>query len=107
MEINNRPNSWNEHWFQFILRNPDKPWDWEYLSSNPNLTMEFVEKYQDKHWDWDLICANKMGTMKRDFIHKSIRQQQFMDTNFEPLIMTVFHPKNIHKFGDLVFLDET
>jgi len=78
MKINNSRNTWNEHWFQFILRNPDKPWDWycitnnenvtlelidkypdkpwdwEYLSSNPNLTMEFVEKYQDKPWDWEI-----------------------------------------------------
>ena len=27
---------------------PEKPWDWFWISMNPNLTMEFIEKNIDK-----------------------------------------------------------
>ena len=26
---------------------PNKPWDWDRVSSNPNITMEFIEKNLD------------------------------------------------------------
>ena len=31
----------------------DKPWDWRYISKNPNITMEIIEKYPDKPWNWN------------------------------------------------------
>ena len=34
---------------------PDKPWDWEGISRNPNITMEFIEANPDKDWNWHLI----------------------------------------------------
>ena len=27
---------------------PDKYWDWDYISENPNITMEFIEKHMNK-----------------------------------------------------------
>ena len=27
-----------------IKKNPNKPWDWFWISRNPNITMEFIEK---------------------------------------------------------------
>jgi hypothetical protein len=40
---------------KILIKYPDKPWDWDYLSFNPNITMEFIEKYPDKHWNWVAI----------------------------------------------------
>jgi hypothetical protein len=47
-----------------IEKNPDKPWDWEYISCNPNLTMEMIEKNPDKPWDWNDISLNPTITME-------------------------------------------
>ena len=35
-------------WFQFILDNPEKSWDWYELSRNPNITWEIVKANPDK-----------------------------------------------------------
>ena len=37
---------------KLINKYPDKPWDWGWLSENPNITPEFVEKYPNKPWNW-------------------------------------------------------
>ena len=37
---------------KMITDNPTYEWDWEALSSNPNITETFVEKNINKHWDW-------------------------------------------------------
>ena len=29
---------WRKQWFQYILDNPDKSWDYKSLSRNPNIT---------------------------------------------------------------------
>ena len=36
----------------------DKPWDYEYLSENPNITWEIVQQNPDKPWDWSDISRN-------------------------------------------------
>ena len=43
--------NWNHHFFNFILANPDKPWNWTYVSSNPNITMEIVNANPNKPWN--------------------------------------------------------
>src|SRR3989344_4263446 len=37
---------------------PDKPWDWERLSYNPNITWQIVLDNQDKPWDWLGLSCN-------------------------------------------------
>ena len=49
---------------KFIEKNPDKPWDWEGISSNSNITMKFIEKNPDKPWDWEGISSNSNLTME-------------------------------------------
>lgn len=34
-------------------------WDWEYVSMNPNLTMEYIELHPEKPWRWDCISQNR------------------------------------------------
>ena len=31
---------------EFIEKYPDKPWDWEWISENPNITMEILKSIQ-------------------------------------------------------------
>jgi hypothetical protein len=51
-----------------IEKYPDKNWCWgQYgISSNPNLTLEWIEKYPDKEWDWGYqgISSNPNFTIK-------------------------------------------
>ena len=53
---------------KLLEKYPDKPWDWRYISRNPNITMEFIEKYPNKPWNWRGISANPNITM--DIIEK-------------------------------------
>ncbi len=46
-----------------IKANPDKPWCWDGISRNPNLTMEMINANPDKPWDWDEISRNSNITM--------------------------------------------
>ena len=67
---------WNWRWISmnpnitvdFIEKHPDKPWDWEGISMNPNITMEFIEKHSDKPWNWYFISRYQNITM--DIIEK-------------------------------------
>jgi hypothetical protein len=35
------------------------PWNWNWISANPNLTIEYVETHPEKDWDWHKISDNK------------------------------------------------
>jgi len=45
-----------------IKDNPDAPWNWRELSSNRNMTWEFIKSHHDecpdKNWDWFLISLH-------------------------------------------------
>ena len=59
---------WEVHYWSFITKYVDKPWNWVTISLNPNITMEIIEKYPDKPWDWITMSGNIGITMK--FIEK-------------------------------------
>jgi hypothetical protein len=47
------PNLWIKfcHMFSTILKfYPNKPWNWFYISQNPNLLMEIISNNPDKLW---------------------------------------------------------
>jgi hypothetical protein len=46
-----------------IIANPDKPWYWENISQNPNLTIYYIIANPDKTWDWYVISRNPNITM--------------------------------------------
>ena len=52
MKYKDLEDEWSQQWFQFILDNSDKPWDWNLLSENPNITWEIIEANHDKEWNW-------------------------------------------------------
>jgi len=41
-----------EDWFDYILENPDKPWNYGFLSMNPNITWDIVLANPDFPWDY-------------------------------------------------------
>lgn len=56
----------------FIETNIHRDWHWGMhgLSSNPNLTTEFVEKYKDKQWEWGSLGLSINLNMNQNFIEK-------------------------------------
>ena len=54
---------------------PDKHWNFNNISHNPNITMEIIEKYPEKPWDWDGISMNPNITM--EMIEKNINKIKF------------------------------
>jgi len=51
---------------EFINENLDKPWDWFYISANPNITMKYIKENPDKPWDWDGISRNPFTRDKQE-----------------------------------------
>ena len=47
----------------FIIKNAIK-FEWNDISSNPNITMKMIEKYQNNPWNWSYISINKAITME-------------------------------------------
>ena len=58
MKYKDLENEWSQHWFQFIKNNLDKPWNWNLLSQNLNLTSDIVRDNPDKSWDWYFLIDN-------------------------------------------------
>ena len=57
-------NEYSRKYCKFILNNPDKNWNWDDISKNPNITMKFILDNPDKDWDWEIISCNPNITMK-------------------------------------------
>jgi len=47
-----RDSRWYKKWFKFIQNNPDKDWNWNGISLNPNITWEIIQNNPDKNWSW-------------------------------------------------------
>ena len=48
----------------FIDKYPNMCWNWSELSKHPDLTIDFIEKYSDKLWDWNIISKYSKITIK-------------------------------------------
>jgi hypothetical protein len=53
-----------------VEANPDKPWDYDWMSQNPNISWEIVEANPDKPWDYRRFSNNKMW--KHEFFAKQL-----------------------------------
>jgi len=49
---------------EIIEKHPEKPWNWLYISMNPNITMEMIEKHPEKPWNWIGISCHPNLTME-------------------------------------------
>jgi len=72
---------WNWRWisenpnitWDIIRQNPDKPWDWYYLSMNPNITMDIIRENPDKPWNWEVISSNTFQKENKLFLEEAYR----------------------------------
>ncbi len=42
----------------FLLKYPNKDWDWFGISSNPNITWEIIQRYPGLSWKWSELSRN-------------------------------------------------
>ena len=116
---------WNTHYFRFIEKhfdkpwnwvelsrnpnitwdimeaNPDKPWVWYSLSCNPNITMDNVEANLNKPWNWNSLSSNTFKKEKKMF-ELRVRHQRFVQEYlFEEFVKAYMHPNRIQKLLDM------
>ena len=65
---------WAQKYWDFIQENPDKPWIWEVISSNPNITMDIIRDNPDKPWHWEAISENEFQKEKQLFIEDAYKK---------------------------------
>jgi hypothetical protein len=47
-----------------VKANPDKPWDYGYLSQNPNITWDIVKANPEEPWNYKWLSCNRMTNRK-------------------------------------------
>ena len=45
-------------WFDYIKLTPEKEWDYDDLSLNPNITWDIVSTNPDKPWNYSWLSRN-------------------------------------------------
>ena len=81
--------------------NPDKPWNWNWLSLNPNITWEFVEANLDKPWNCNHLTENKFTKEKEEFKKRVSHQKFIQDNILEGLVKAYMHPNRIVMLLDM------
>ena len=61
---------WTLKYWNFIQETPDKPWNWEWISKNPNITMDIIRENPDKPWNW--YCISQNPNITWDFIIENL-----------------------------------
>lgn len=56
---------------EMIERYPDKEWNWNEISMNPNITMKDIERHIKKPWNWFWITQNPNITVQFIERHKN------------------------------------
>ena len=54
--------------WEIIQANPERPWNWGNISFNPNITWEIIQDNPDKEWVWFNISQNKMNKGRERWI---------------------------------------
>ena len=57
-----------------ILDNLDKPWNWSGISGNPSITMKYINDNPDKRWSWSTMSLNIFTKDKAEFIEQKYRE---------------------------------
>ena len=76
-----------------VLDNPDKPWEWNGLSENPNLTLKDIANNPDLEWNWSNLSHNTFGINKSFTLKQSIEaSKQKVAVYKEELFAKAWHP---------------
>jgi hypothetical protein len=79
-----------------IENNADLPWDWEYISMNPNVYIGFIQRNIDKPWNWEYLTCNINITIQAMRLHSYLPW----------VISEMIHNPNIRE-SDIEWLLET
>ena len=78
--------------WRLIQKYPDKPWNWGYISRNPNLTIKMIKKFPDKPWNWDWISRN-IFNYKRQQIEKRLKEKCARKIWYDAWLPYWYNPK--------------
>ena len=81
------------HWKLFD--NPNKDWDWSNISSNTEITMEFVKNNPNKNWFWISLSENQ--NIKLEDIYNNINFLHWNYISKNPNLTLEFINNNINK----------
>lgn len=65
--IKEASDKWHTLYISMILQNLDKPWNWQCLSINPNITIDHILKYPNLPWVWFELSRNPNITIEHIF----------------------------------------
>ena len=57
-----------------IEDNPEYPWVWENILSNPNINLDIIKNNPNEDWNWALICNLRFEIDKEKFIINKYRK---------------------------------
>ena len=60
-----------------IKENPDLPWNWAWISLNPNITIDFIINNSGKPWNWQWISKNKFEKDKEPFFKEAYKKSDY------------------------------
>lgn len=84
----------------FIYKNLDKHFDWNYLSSNINLDPNFISEYYNLNWNWEYLSSNTFKGYKDEYVNSKIAK-----INLLYIMDETYHTYNEPCNTLLVFLD--
>jgi len=84
-----------------IQSNRDKPWDFIFISANPNLTFDFILENPQEDWSSIIMNGNLFEKQKEIFQQRVQYQEYIQEYIFEELVKKAFHPSRIKKCLDL------
>ena len=64
---------WHDKWWSFMMENEVKL-EWGSLSRNPNITMKDIKENPDKPWNWYYISSNPFTWNKREYLIQQYRR---------------------------------
>jgi len=53
---------------KYIKENLEKPWSWDLISMNPNITMKDIQENPDKPWNFYGISVNSFTRDKAEYL---------------------------------------
>ena len=93
-----------------IISHPENPWNWWWISLNPNLTMEFINSHPEKPWDWGNVSFNTFGWSNDSPLHywRSRKSNTIKNTRIikEELVAKACHPMRKNVFDWICDIEE-
>ena len=84
----------SNNYFNFVLKNPDKPWEYCQLSRNPNVTWETVQSHPEKPRGFDWLSDNPNITWETVLAHlEKPWNYDYLSANHIPLQKKLFEEK--------------